>query len=81
MLTLYNFNVLSESEKADAVWQGTFLADREERDLTIQLYSLNAFYVEVYYHAGSNAIVQFRSFSSLQQLTPYLAHIKFNLRK
>lgn len=77
MLTLYNFNVLPENEKANAVWSGTFLADREEDHLKIQLYNLCSFYVEVYYDPDANKILRFRAFSSRDQLTPYLAQIKF----
>jgi len=73
MLTLYDFNRLNTNEKAEAVWKGTFLADRRDGGLTVQLYRLDAFYVEVFYHAGSNQIVEFRSFSSNNQLAPYLA--------
>ncbi|PAW92276.1 hypothetical protein CKK33_01720 [Mucilaginibacter sp. MD40] len=76
MLTLYDFNVLPEDEKADAVWSGTFLADREENDLKVQLYSVSCFYVEVYYDPVANKILRFRAFSSRDLLTPYLAQIK-----
>ena len=80
MLTLYDFNALSENEKADAVWSGTFLADREENGLTVQLYAINNFYVELFYDPVANKILRFRSFTSKHLLTPYLAHTKFNLK-
>ena len=79
MLTLYDFNALTEAQKADAVWQGSFLADREENGLTVQLYAVNSFYVELFYDPVANKILSFRSFTSKHLLTPYLAHIKFNL--
>jgi hypothetical protein len=37
--------------------------------------------VEVYYDDVAGKILRFRSFSNSQQLLPYLAHIKFNLRQ
>jgi hypothetical protein len=80
MLTLYDFNGLNDDEKANAVWEGTFLADRREEDLTVQLYSVGNFYVEVFYDAGLNKIVRFRSFTTKSLLVPYLAHIKFDLQ-
>jgi hypothetical protein len=54
MLTLDDFNALSEPEQATAIWQGTFLADRKENDLIVRLYSLNNFYAEVFYNAHTN---------------------------
>jgi len=73
MQTLYDFNALNDHDKGEAVWKGTFLADRQEQGLAVQLYRLDAFYVEVYYDSGSNQIVRFRSFSSANQLASYLA--------
>lgn len=43
MLTLAEFNTLGEAEKAEAFWQGTYLADREENGLIVRLYSLDSF--------------------------------------
>jgi hypothetical protein len=80
MLTLYDFNGLTEDEKANAVWGGTFLADRFEIGFTVQLYSVSSFYVEVFYDAAENKIVSFRSFTTKNLLMPYLAHIKFNIK-
>lgn len=76
MLTLDDFNTLTDYEKAEAVWSGSFLADREEDDLRAQLYSLPVFYVEVVYDAIGNEIVAFRAFTNKQLLAPYLAQIK-----
>lgn len=77
-MTLYEFHALNETEKADAVWHGTFLADREDAGLRIQLYSLGSFYVEVFYDPLMNKITDFRAFNSNHLLVPYLAQIKFN---
>ena len=79
MLTTEDFNALPETEKAEAVWQGSFLADREENGLTIQLYAVSSFYVELFYDPLANKILSFRSFTNKHLLVPYLAHIKFNL--
>jgi len=59
MLTLYDFNALTDHEKAEAVWKGNFLADREEDGFTVQLYSLDNFWVEVFYDKKSNQISRF----------------------
>lgn len=58
--------------------QGTFLADREENGLVVQLYNVGLFYGEVYYDRLANRVVRFSAFEGIQQLAPYLAHIKFN---
>jgi hypothetical protein len=63
MLTLFDFNGLDGAEKAEAVWKGTFLSNRAEGNLTVQLYNLGAFWVEVYYDSQSNKIMRFNAFS------------------
>ena len=78
MLTMEDYEALSEAEKAAAIMQGRFLADREENGLIVQLYSLGKIYGEVYYDKHANQILRYRVFEGTQQLVPYLAHIKFN---
>ena len=78
MLTLYDFNALTEHEKAEAVWQGNFLADRQADGLIAQLYSVDSFYVEVFYDQQANNISHFQAFTSRKFLAPYLAQIRFN---
>ncbi|WP_311948618.1 hypothetical protein [Mucilaginibacter terrae] len=63
---------MEQSEQYDAVWKGTFLGDRRENELWIQCYSLQNFYVEVYYDAGTNKVARLRSFTGIEQLAPYL---------
>ncbi|MDB5143629.1 MAG: hypothetical protein JWQ66_2342 [Mucilaginibacter sp.] len=73
-----DYNGLTESEKADAIIQGVFLAYREENGLTVQLYSLGKIYGEVFYEPHTNKILRFRAFENIQQLAPYLAQIRIN---
>ena len=80
MLTMEQYQLLSEPEKAEVIIQGTFLADREENGLVVQLYNVGSFYGEVYYDQLTNRILRYRVFEGIQQLTPYLVHINFNLR-
>ena len=79
-MTMEQYQSLSEPEKAEAIIQGEFLADREENGLVVQLYSLGKIYGELYYDPNANKVLRYRAFEEIQQLTPYLAHIKFNLR-
>jgi hypothetical protein len=78
-MTLYEFNALDITEKAEAVWRGTFLADREADGLTIQLYALTGCYVELFYDPRANQITGFEAFTNKQLLAPYLAQMKFLL--
>jgi hypothetical protein len=74
-MTLYQFNALDEMEQAEAVWDGVFVADREDDQHRILLYQIDSFYVEAYYNNEHNVLVKFRSFSSINQLDPYLEKI------
>jgi hypothetical protein len=65
-------------EQAEATWSGTHLAERIEGEFTISLYQIDGFYVEVYYHRENNMIQRFRSFSSTNQLDPYLQQISID---
>lgn len=80
MLTMEEYEALNEQQKADAIFNGTFLADREENGLIVQLFSLGKIYAELYYDPNANKILRYRAFEGTQQLTPYLAHIRFNPR-
>ena len=72
VITLYDFLQMDQAEQYEAVWKGTFLGDRREDGLWVQCYSLENFYVEVYYDAGTNQLTRLRSFSKIEQLAPYL---------
>ena len=75
-MTLYQFNVLSEGEKAAVLWsQGDIVGDRIENNFSILLYQVRSFYVELYYNGQENKISKLRSFSSTEQLEPYLGKI------
>ncbi|WP_454802926.1 hypothetical protein [Mucilaginibacter phyllosphaerae] len=78
-MNLYEFNTLDLNEKAEAVWRGTFLADREADGLVIQLYILSGCYVELFYDRAANKIKDFHAFTNKQLLAPYLAQSKFPL--
>jgi hypothetical protein len=79
-LTLTEFNKLSTHDQEEVIWNGTFLADREENGLIVRLYGLSEFYGEVFYDANTNRVLKVRAFNSTNNLVPYLAHIKFSLQ-
>ena len=75
-MTLYQFNVLTENEKTTIVWnEGDVVGDRKENNFSILLYQVWSFYVELYYNGQENKISKLRSFSSIEQLEPYLGKI------
>lgn len=62
---IYEFQMLSTSEKADYLWEmGIFLETALEKGKKYQLYSLIDFYVEVEYDPKENKIKDFRPFRS-----------------
>jgi len=80
MLTMEQYDALDDTEKAAVILQGEFLADREENGLIVQLYSVGSFYGELFYDPLANKVLRWRAFEGTQQLSPYLAHIRFNSR-
>ena len=74
-MTLYQFNALDEMEQAEAVWSGVHIGERRDEEHNILLYQIDSFYVEVYFNRELNVIRKFRSFSSTDQLGPYLDSI------
>ena len=70
MLTLLDFNLLTANEKAEAVWQGTFLADRRAEGFMVQLYGLGSFYVEVFYNTSTNTISHMEALTTKKVQNP-----------
>ncbi|MDQ6763269.1 MAG: hypothetical protein M3015_11660 [Bacteroidota bacterium] len=79
-MTLYEFNQLNDPEKAEAVWDGTLIGDRTDNIFNILLYQIDSFYVEVYYQKRRNIIKWIRSFSSTDQLLPYLEKMDLDIK-
>lgn len=80
MLTLYQFNLLNEDEKGFVLFKdGVFVGDRMDYHFSVLLYQLYSFYVEVYYQQDLNEIQRLRTFSSTEQLEPYLERIQIEL--
>jgi hypothetical protein len=78
MQTLDDYHKLDEAGQVDLIVKSHFLADREENRLVVQLYSVGNFYGELYYDPRANKVLRWRAFEGIAQLTPYLAHIRFN---
>jgi hypothetical protein len=72
-MTLYEFTALSSPQQLAAVWQqGNFLASRQQGDQPVNLYTMGAFFVEVFYLPSSNEITRHRAFLTSQLLLTYV---------
>ena len=72
-MTLYEFNRLSETDQLSAVWErSNFVVSRRLGPYLLNLYAINAFWVEVRYHPGQNQLMGCRAFRSTDGLEPYL---------
>ena len=80
VMTLYEFNQLDEMQQADAVWNGILIGDRTDNIFNILLYQIDGFYVEVFYQKKRNIIKRIRSFSSTDQLQPYLEKMDLDIK-
>ncbi|WP_377101304.1 hypothetical protein [Mucilaginibacter calamicampi] len=72
MVSLFRFLDLDINEKANYVWQGTYIATRTETDKRILLYNLGEFYAEVVYDALNNEITYIKGFRANSHLVPYM---------
>jgi hypothetical protein len=74
-MTSKHFNLLSDHEKTEVILKGNFLADRQTDDYYIRLYSINNFFVEVFFHNSTRLITHFRAFADLGIALPYVVHL------
>jgi hypothetical protein len=72
-MTLYEFLILSEDEQFNTVWnKGVFVGQHIENEIAINLYSINEFFVEVYYDQKENKILYKKTFKQGILLDKYL---------
>jgi len=77
-MELYEFISLPIHDRANTIWrQGVYLCTRSTKSGFVNLYGIDSFYAEVYYHAINNEVEDIRSFRSVDCLDPYfhLIHI------
>ncbi|HEY5687620.1 MAG TPA: hypothetical protein VIS27_04865 [Yeosuana sp.] len=71
-MTLYVFNRLELNERMEAVNQcGTFLDNYITKDIRINCYAIDKFFVEVVYDAEHNTITEVRSFEYGHSINKY----------
>lgn len=69
---LYEFNILSEHDKYNAVFsKATFVDSVSDQHIDYVIYSLSYFWVEIQYNSKNNSIVGINSFVSGKSLNRY----------
>jgi hypothetical protein len=73
-VTIYEFNILSLEEKLAVVWEkGVFPNNYITKDIKINCYALDRFFVEVVYDGEQNVITEVRSFKYGHELDKYVS--------
>ena len=77
LMTLYQFNALSEEAQQNAIWErSTFIITRLDGHEYVNLYALDAFFVELRYDPIRNQVIEHRAFTHTSRLESYLALIR-----
>ena len=75
-MRLEEFKYLEKQRKIQLLFEnGVYLCTRQEPEFTIDLYQIDSFYIEAYFHHGCEGPGYMRAFSSTDHLTPYLKDI------
>lgn len=76
-MKIYEFSRLSEEEQYKTVWNIGKLVDQFiNENISINLYAINEFFVEVYYDRDNNKILYKKHFKQGELLDKYLNRIK-----
>jgi len=75
-MTLYEFNMLKENDKYQTTWDlGKHIDTVSVDNITINLYAINMFFVEVHYDPITNKMVAIKSFKEGHNLEKYIGSI------
>lgn len=74
-MTIYNFTLLTEKEKARTVLGSVFLVQRVEKEMVFQLYYVEGIFVEIWYDPVDNRIYSMKPFNTRKYLEPFLLKI------
>lgn len=77
-MTLYEFKALDEMTQIDVIWSGTKIADRKFDGFKISLIQFDSFYVEMIRGVDDSVLERIRTFSSTDQLSPYLSQLNID---
>lgn len=72
MITFAAFKKLTLKEQVDLLcYEGIYLCSRQEPEFMIDLYQIDSYYIEAFYHRKTKKMISFRSFHSTDMLQPY----------
>lgn len=75
-MKLFEFQRLSEGEQIAALYQhGVYIGKRKIESMTVLIYQLDSYYVEVFYRSYRRLIYKIRCSGSTSILDPYLEQI------
>lgn len=78
-MTEFSFQLLERQQQLEAIQtQGVYVGKRYVGEMTVILYQLESFYVEIYYRSYRKFIDFLKYSSSVEILQPYLAQIDVN---
>ncbi len=78
-VTIAEFNELNMDEKAWYLWHGaSFLHVYQKDKYRINLFYLNDYYIELWYHIDGNKVENIRAFTSIELLEPFLNNISID---
>ena len=80
MISFITYKTLSNNQQIDLLLQfGVYLdITKAAGYLSIELYALGDFYVEIYFNTITEAPLFLRAFNSVRELEPYLASIEID---
>lgn len=75
-MNLDEFALLTEDQRISILWrEAKIIAQRKEDDYNVFLYQVYSFYIEVWYSCNLMNIYSLKSFSSTEELDPYLEQV------
>jgi hypothetical protein len=75
MITFAAFNNLTLKQQLDLLcYEGIYLCSRQEPEFMIDLYQVDAYYIEAFYHRKTKKMISIRSFTSTDLLHPYFVN-------
>jgi hypothetical protein len=78
-MKLSEFILLNEDEKRVVVLHvGVLVAKRTSDGCCVFLFQLGSFYVEVFCNLADKAVQEYRAYTEVDQLTPYLDSIELD---
>lgn len=75
MITFAAFKKLSQKQQLDLLcYEGIYLCSRQEPEFMIDLYQIDSYYIEAFYHRKTKKVISLRSFDSTNLLNSYFVN-------